>query len=218
MNSISYWKRSGVILILLAISLLGASSAICISNASGNLNILEVVPCDVFGNPKHSFEIGKIAYFKVSVEYLGSINKNVLLSANVYDSTGATQGIAWSNVTLFSEVSVFILNLPIPKSAHAGQAFIYVGVYCEFPRNMGFPLCPEFSATFQLVSQVLLGDVTGPVPNVPDGKVNMMDVAAVIAKFGTTPSSSNWNPNMDLNKDGVVGMRDLYIVLSSLTG
>ncbi|MCJ7761687.1 dockerin type I domain-containing protein [Candidatus Bathyarchaeota archaeon] len=217
MNSISYCKLSGVIVFLLTISLFGAISSICIVNASGDLNILEVVPCDVSGNPKTSFEIGKIAYFKVSIEYLGSVNKNVLLSANVYDSTGTTQGISWSNVTLFSKSSVFILNMPIPKSAHVGQAFVYVGAYSGFPCNMGFPLCPEFSATFQLVSQVLLGDVTGPVPNVPDGKVNMMDVSAVIAKFGTTPSSSNWNPNMDLNKDGVVGMRDLYIVLSSLT-
>ena len=190
---------------------------ISVANASGNLNILGVVPCDVSGNPKYSFEIGKMAYFKVSVEYLGSVNRNVLLSANIYDSTGATQGIAWSNVTLFSGVSVFILNLPIPKSAHVGQAFVYVGASSDFPRNMGFPLCPESSVTFQLAPQVLLGDVTGPVPNVPDGKVNMMDVAAVIAKYGTTPSSPNWNPNMDLNKDGVVGMRDLYIVLSNTT-
>jgi hypothetical protein len=214
LNAVSYWKLSGIIIFLLTTSLLGARSAICLANASGNLNVLEVVPCDATGNPKYSIEIGKMAYFKVSVEYLGSVNENVLLSANVYDSTGATQGIAWSNVTLFPEVSVFILNLPIPKSAHVGQAFVYVDAYSEFPRNMGFPLCPELSATFQLVPQVLLGDVTGPVPNVPDGKVNIMDVAAVIAKFGTTPSSSSWNPNMDLNKDGVVGIRDLFIVLS----
>ena len=217
MNAISCCQLSGVIIFLLTISLLGARSAISIASASGNLNILEVVPCDISGNPKSSFEIGKMAYFKVSVEYLGVGNKNVLLSANIYDSAGTAQGLSWLNVTLFSGSSVFILNLPIPKSAHVGQTFVYVGAYSEFPRNMGFPLCPESSATFQLVPQVLLGDVTGSVPNVPDGKVNMMDIAAVIAKFGTTPSSSNWNPNMDLNKDGVVGMRDLYIVLSNCT-
>jgi hypothetical protein len=214
LTSISYWKLSGIVMFLLALSFLYVNNAICFVNASGDIKILEVVPCDMLGNPKYSFEIGKIACFKVSIDYSGAITENVLLSANVYDSTGVAQGIVWSNITLSSGASTFILNLAIPKSAHIGQALVYVNVYNDLPRNAGFPLCPESSATFQLF---ILGDVSGPIPYVPDGKVNVMDIVAILSKYATTPSSPNWNPNMDLNKDGVVNMRDLNIVLMNIT-
>ena len=186
-------------------------------NGSGSLTILSVVPCDVSGNPKYSFELGKVANFKVTIDSSGSGMANVLLCANVYDLSGAPQGSAWSNVTVSSGSSSFVLGMTIPKSAEVGNAAVYVGAYTDWPQNSGFPLCPEVSAVFQIAPRALLGDVTGPIPNVPDGKVNMMDIAAVISKFGTTPSSPNWNPNMDLNKDGAVNLRDLYIVLSNIT-
>jgi len=186
-------------------------------NGSGSLTILSVVPCDVSGNPKYSFELGKVANFKVTIGCSGSGMANVLLCANVYDLSDAPQGVAWSNVTVSSGNSFFVLSMTIPKSAEVGNAAVYVGAYTDWPQNSGFPLCMEVSAVFQIVPRALLGDVTGPIPNVPDGKVNMMDIAAVISKFGTTPSSPNWNPNMDLNKDGAVNLRDLYIVLSNIT-
>ena len=186
-------------------------------NGSGSLTILSVVPCDVSGNPKYSFELGKVANFKVTIDSSGSGMANVLLCANVYDLSDAPQGFTWSNVSVSSGNSFFILSMTIPQSAAVGNAAVCVGAYTDWPQNGGFPLCPEVSAVFQIVPRALLGDVTGPVPNVPDGKVNMMDIAAVISKFGTTPSSPNWNPNLDLNKDGAVNLRDLYIVLSNIT-
>jgi len=57
----------------------------------------------------------------------------------------------------------------------------------------------------------LVGDITGR-NGWPDGNVDMKDIAYVAARFGTTPSSPNWNPNCDVNDDGKVDMKDVAIV------
>jgi hypothetical protein len=56
----------------------------------------------------------------------------------------------------------------------------------------------------------IIGDITGP-NGWPDGTVNMRDIAMVARAFGSTPSSSNWNPNADLNNDGIVNMKDIAL-------
>lgn len=60
----------------------------------------------------------------------------------------------------------------------------------------------------------LLADVSGVLIGVPDGVVNMRDIAYLISRFGTTPESPNWDPYADIYgsgglPDGVVNMRDI---------
>jgi parallel beta-helix repeat protein len=58
-------------------------------------------------------------------------------------------------------------------------------------------------------------DVSGPILGVPDGVCNMRDIGYMCSKFGTTPSSPNWDPNADVTgpvpkvPDNVVNMRDI---------
>jgi hypothetical protein len=47
------------------------------------------------------------------------------------------------------------------------------------------------------------------------GIVNMKDVAIVARSFGSTPGSSSWNPNADLNFDGKIDMTDIQLVASN---
>jgi len=58
-----------------------------------------------------------------------------------------------------------------------------------------------------LGTDYLLADVN------KDGYVDMRDIAFMIRLFSTTPASPNWNPNADLDKDLIVGMRDVFIAL-----
>lgn len=58
------------------------------------------------------------------------------------------------------------------------------------------------------------GDVTSAAGD-PDFKVDMRDIGAICAKFGTTPSRTNWDPNMDLNDDATVNMRDIGIACNN---
>jgi hypothetical protein len=67
---------------------------------------------------------------------------------------------------------------------------------CDTPIHVGIP-----------------GDISGPVPGVYDGVVNMRDIAYMIMLFNTKPSSTNWKPNADVNSDDVVNMRDISIAI-----
>jgi parallel beta-helix repeat protein len=53
------------------------------------------------------------------------------------------------------------------------------------------------------------GDVSSVNQGVYDTTVNMRDIAYMIMLFNTRPGSPNWNPNVDVNNDGVVNMRDI---------
>jgi len=53
------------------------------------------------------------------------------------------------------------------------------------------------------------GDVSGTTPGVYDGITNMKDIAYLVALFQTKPTKPNWNPNADVNSDGVVDMKDI---------
>jgi len=63
----------------------------------------------------------------------------------------------------------------------------------------------------------LLGDITGP-SGVPDGSIDIYDLAAIARAAGTDPIHfptgtgwNEWNPNADLNVDNVVNVLDLFI-------
>ncbi len=58
-------------------------------------------------------------------------------------------------------------------------------------------------------------DVTGPTKGVPDDVCDMRDIGYFCSKFGTTPSSPEWDSNCDVTgptsrlPDGTVNMRDI---------
>ena len=65
-----------------------------------------------------------------------------------------------------------------------------------------------------VIRVVIPGDVSSTTPGVPDGTVNMKDIAYLVSLFNTRPSSPNWNPNADVNDDGVCNMRDIAICVA----
>jgi len=67
------------------------------------------------------------------------------------------------------------------------------------------------------VRVTVAGNVVGPpsTGGVPDSVVNMRDIGAICNAFGTTPSASGWNPNLDIDNDGVVSTFDVEIACSN---
>jgi hypothetical protein len=55
----------------------------------------------------------------------------------------------------------------------------------------------------------LVGDVNG------DGKVDINDLKAWDAAYGSTPGSSNWNPQADINGDGIVDKQDGILIIQN---
>jgi hypothetical protein len=57
-----------------------------------------------------------------------------------------------------------------------------------------------------LTFHALAGDASG------DAKVDAADMTVVNAALGATPTSTTWNPNADLDRDGRVTVRDRVVV------
>ena len=52
----------------------------------------------------------------------------------------------------------------------------------------------------------VLGDLNN------DDKVNMIDIGIAASAFGSFPGYLRWNPEVDINKDGIIDLRDIAIV------
>ncbi|HXX87734.1 MAG TPA: NosD domain-containing protein [Candidatus Acidoferrum sp.] len=85
-----------------------------------------------------------------------------------------------------------------------------IGAYA--PPVSGETLTADNNFTDSSVIVSLIGDLTGPTPFVPDGKVDIRDISVVAKCFGSLPGMSNWNANCDLNNDGKIDIRDISMV------
>jgi hypothetical protein len=52
----------------------------------------------------------------------------------------------------------------------------------------------------------MLGDVNG------DGIIDYLDINAIAIAFGSTPGRPRWKPELDLNLDSFIDMKDMYII------
>jgi hypothetical protein len=64
------------------------------------------------------------------------------------------------------------------------------------------------------VTVTITGDLTSQY-GIPDGKVDMRDISAVVVSFGETPTAPGWDPNKDLNDDLRIDIRDIAIACSN---
>jgi hypothetical protein len=115
------------------------------------LKAIELTPCDYAGNPKGSFETGSMAYFKVEINNTALEPANLLMTINIYDSNNTAIGVASFQGSITSGVSTFIIGVPIPSSAHLGNATVYANAFTDWPRNGGTPYYPEISVAFQII-------------------------------------------------------------------
>ncbi|WP_233148428.1 CARDB domain-containing protein [Rhodopirellula sp. MGV] len=78
----------------------------------------------------------------------------------------------------------------------------------------GFPLDGDNDGTgggiYRFEFHRLAGDADG------NGYVGPSDMAIVLNSLGATPSSSRWNENVDLDRDGVITVRDRVLVARAL--
>jgi parallel beta-helix repeat protein len=64
----------------------------------------------------------------------------------------------------------------------------------------------NYSDGIVIIEAPLMGDVNH------DGIVNSIDLALLVQAFGSTPASSNWNPDVDLDNDSLIDAKDLQLL------
>ena len=124
---------------------------------------------------------------------------------------------------------LLLIALPVAAKAGAfdlnwntvdggGATFSSGGGY-QLGATIGQPDAGRLSGGVYTLNGGFWGGVGAPVAVVPvpgdvtgDNLVDGNDLKAVVRAFGASPSSPNWNPLVDLNGDGRVGILDLVFV------
>jgi hypothetical protein len=115
-----------------------------------SIKIASLVPCNQLGEPKSTFALGTVAYFKIVVESKSFRTENLLLTINLYDAPGNAIGVVSFKGPIASGTSSFILGTPILTTATVGVATAHANALSDWPHLGGTPYCPEAVATFQI--------------------------------------------------------------------
>jgi hypothetical protein len=86
--------------------------------------------------------------------------------------------------------------------------YAFLGNYTVYASTFYYPYATSATTQFKVF---LRGDLTGP-SGLPDGKCDIIDVAFVAVAYGTRPGDPNWNPQADLNSDGIINIIDVATV------
>jgi hypothetical protein len=112
--------------------------------------IAEVIPCNQTGYPKDTFNLGTLAFFKVTINSTALILQNTLITINLYDNASASISLESFQALITPGTSTIIFGLSIPTTATIGTATVYACAYTDWPSQGGFPHCPEMSATLEI--------------------------------------------------------------------
>jgi hypothetical protein len=122
-------------------------------------------------------------------------NTTSVTSQNVTLPSGSSTGVNFTwNTTGFAKGNYTLSAYAWPVQGENDTS--NNNFTCSVPVHVGVP-----------------GDVSGPTLGAYDGVTNMRDVAYMIARFNTKPSSTNWDPNADVNNDGICNMKDVAIAI-----
>lgn len=161
---------------------------------------------------------------------------NLFKTLNLFDFTLSNPGgIAVGPKTVGSTTLTIALNAGGPQTVSLSCSGLPSGGSCSFIPSSGLPTfsstlaisvstsTPMGTFTITIVATgggrtrttalALTVGLVGDTDN--DCSVNIIDLATVGAAFGSTPATSNWNPNADLNDDSTVNIVDLSITGSS---
>jgi hypothetical protein len=205
------------------------------------VEILEAYSCDLDGNPKTSFRRGGDAGFQVTVRNNGASNQYVIVTINLYDSSG----IVFANLLMINETigpggsftSRRWVEEVIPTDASIGTAHLYAVALTNWPQYGGVAWCPEESSTFSITTgSGGAGIITSEDPKTPSisttpgtfstsfrlsanggilGNYTMHVTSWYDVSFAINHKSFEAILIADINEDGTVDMADLSIIIDA---
>jgi hypothetical protein len=149
------------------------------------IEILNVTPCNMYGNPQNTFKVGELCFFNVTVKNNDIEIRNVFISVNIYDSTNTPVGLTGFQAQIYANTTgQVILSLPLPKTAVNGKGKAYANVYSLRPKEGGKPYGPEGSAEFNITGSTVVG-TTPPPPQTPNGNFHIFFHLSPYHEVGT---------------------------------
>lgn len=101
-----------------------------------------------------------------------------------------------------------VLSFPWDTTTFAAGNYVMKATVDQVPNESQINLADNTLTSGQMLLRIP-GDVTG------DGKVDKNDLVRLNLAIGSTPGQSDWDPWSDINGDGIVNAKDLYIVSSN---
>jgi len=137
-------------------------------------------------------------------------------------NAGSTQTVTW-NVANTNAAPVSTSDVKISLSVDGGLTYPHVLAASAPNSGSRVVRLPSLGSTQARVKVEALGNVFFDVSNANftiklpfdpsgDGKIDCADVAIVKASFGKRAGQAGFDPRADVNKDGVVDLRDLSAV------
>jgi hypothetical protein len=137
------------------------------------VEILNIFPCDQWGNPKNEFPKKSLAFFYVSLKNNDYIEAHdTLLCVSIYDSSGAPLSAStWNGLILEKQTLNLIISVPIPEKPAIGNATAYATLFTQWPKLGGTPYTTEYTTTFNITGSGTVG--TPPTPKAMPGNYNI---------------------------------------------
>jgi len=120
------------------------------------VDILEMFPCDIDGNPKSNFRRGGAFGTKVTVRNNCASPQHIIVVLTLYYSNGIPFATVmmmnqWLD-PLTTESKRRWLEAFIPSNAPLGTAYVYAGALSNWTQYAGVAWCPEKAASFNIVA------------------------------------------------------------------
>lgn len=191
------------------------------------VEILDAYPCDTYGNPKTIFNKGEMLFLNITWKNNHIAPKQYRLSAYIlYSNKEPMIAFYIDNGTIDSgrTISLTAQICEIPSSAPSGGAIVYVNLFTDYPKDGGYPYCPEKTTTFYIQNQAI------PPPQQDPPLTMEFKIPATYTKLGTylvygTSSyigeidmdSTSFDVILvgDIDKDLIVNMKDISLVCYS---
>jgi hypothetical protein len=126
------------------------------------VNFTEFYPCDALGVPKYSFQTGESVFLHAEWENFDPVNSYTgQYDLTLYDANSVSLGIIIPTpYFLLAPNSTYGITylLAMISTSTIGNVTIFGSLFSDFPRNSGYPYCPERNAT------IAIGSASGNTP------------------------------------------------------
>jgi hypothetical protein len=183
---------------------------------------------DSAGNHQSTIQAGKLAYFTFEFVNNGEPGQSVLITINLYDSSGMPIAVIRGEPTRSGRA---ILSIQVPSWAHSGVAHGFANIYSGWPRMGGVPLALEQSFEFSISNGVTeSGGVSSVASNQgsysllfnlsPRAEMGVYAVFASSSYSGTVALKNTTFINQlahpgDFNNDKAVNFKDFLIFVTA---